>query len=126
MVSGPPFVLTAYWMTMPSRRTHVALCVADGSALRVCGAVVGEVHAALGRGAPTLRGWLMWCGRFVIGGIKVSFWASGTLKIVIPIENYPTNGVFGWLVITPYEGWRCELADSIYIFTIYIGGKQRT
>ena len=38
MVSGPPFVLTAYWMTMPSRRTHVALCVADGSALRVCGA----------------------------------------------------------------------------------------
>ena len=65
----------------------------------------------------------MWCGRFVIDGVKVSFWGSGTLKIVIPIENYPTNGVFGWLVITPYEGWRCELADSIYIFTIYIGGK---
>ena len=30
-----------------------------------------------------------WCDRFGQYGIKVGFWASGTLKIVIYVENYP-------------------------------------
>ena len=38
-------------------------------------------------------------------GITVSFWGSGTLKIVIPIENHPQEReVFGWLIITPLGG----------------------
>ena len=27
--------------------------------------------------------------RSLLYGIKVSFWGSGTLKIAIPVENYP-------------------------------------
>ena len=34
-------------------------------------------------------------------GIKVSFWGSGTLKIVIPKKITPRNEVLGWLIITP-------------------------
>ena len=34
--------------------------------------------------------------RFVQYGIKVSFWGSGTLKIVIYVENYPQKRGF-WL-----------------------------
>ena len=29
----------------------------------------------------------IWCDRFVLDGIKVSFGGPGTLKIVIPVEN---------------------------------------
>ena len=29
-----------------------------------------------------------------IYGIKVSFWGSGTLKIAIPVENYPQKRFF--------------------------------
>ena len=32
--------------------------------------------------------------------IKVSFWGSGTLRIVILVGNHPRNVVFGWLIIT--------------------------
>ena len=32
--------------------------------------------------------------RFSQYGIKVSFWGSGTLKIVIYIENYPSETMF--------------------------------
>ena len=46
-----------------------------------------------------------WRDRFVQYGIKVSFWGSGTLKIVIYVENYPRNDVFGWLIITHPLGW---------------------
>ena len=35
-----------------------------------------------------------WCDRFVLYGIKVSFWGSGTLKIVIYVENYPQKRSF--------------------------------
>ena len=34
-----------------------------------------------------LRGRPRWCDRFGQYGIKVSFWGSGTLKIVIYVEN---------------------------------------
>ena len=42
------------------------------------------------KGLPNLR------DRFVQYGIKVSFWGSGTLKIVIYVENYPQKRSF-WL-----------------------------
>ena len=29
-------------------------------------------------------------------------WGSGTLKIVIYVENYPQKRFSGWLIITPY------------------------
>ena len=35
------------------------------------------------RGVPT------WDDRFSQYGMKVSFWGSGTLKIVIYVKNYP-------------------------------------
>ena len=36
-----------------------------------------------------------WCGRFGQYGIKVSFWGSGTLKIVILVENnHPQKRIF--------------------------------
>ena len=34
----------------------------------------------------------------------LSFWASGTLKIVIYVENYPQRRSFWWLIITPSGG----------------------
>ena len=53
----------------------------------------------------SLRGRPTWDDRFSQYGIKVSFWGSGTLKIVIYVENYPQKrDVFGWLIITPSGG----------------------
>ena len=46
----------------------------------------------------TLRGWPRWRDRFPQYGIKVSYWGSGTLKIVIPVENHPHPNV--WLLST--------------------------
>ena len=47
------------------------------------------------KGLPNLR------DRFVQYGIKVSFWGSRTLKIVIYVfENHPQKRRFGWLTIT--------------------------
>ena len=36
-----------------------------------------------------LRGVPRWRDMFPQYGIKVSYWGSGTLKIVIPVENHP-------------------------------------
>ena len=41
-----------------------------------------------------VKGVPRWCDRFGQYGIKVSFWASGTLKIVIYVENYPQKRCF--------------------------------
>ena len=41
-----------------------------------------------------------------IYGIKVSFWGSGTLKIVIPVENYPQKRSFRLADYHPF-GWGC-------------------
>ena len=47
-------------------------------------------------------------GLYLKYGAKVSFWGSGTLKIVIYVENStPRNDVFGWLIITPSGGGGC-------------------
>ena len=48
-----------------------------------------------------LKGVPRWCDRFGQYGIKVSFWASETLKIVISSKTSPRNDVFGWLIMTP-------------------------
>ena len=49
-----------------------------------------------GGAEKAVRGVPRWRGRFVQYGIKVSFWGSGTLKIVIYVENYPQKRCF-WL-----------------------------
>ena len=41
-----------------------------------------------------VKGVPRWCDRFGQYGIKVSFWASGTLKIVIYVKNYPQKRCF--------------------------------
>ena len=38
--------------------------------------------------ASRIRGVPRWRDRFLQYGIKVSYWGSGTLKIVIPVENH--------------------------------------
>ena len=54
-----------------------------------------------------IRGWPTWDDRFSQYGINVSFWGSGTLKIVIYVKKLtPRNEVFGWLIIPP-SGWGC-------------------
>ena len=56
---------------------------------------------------PTVKGLLRWCDSVGQYGIKVSFWGSGTLKIVTLVENHPQKRVrvcFGWMIITPLEG----------------------
>ena len=47
-----------------------------------------------GVGAEYIRGWRGLLDRFTLYGIKVSFWGSGTLKIVIYVESYPQKRSF--------------------------------
>ena len=54
-----------------------------------------------------LKGVPRWCDRFGQYGIKVSFWASGTLKIVIYVENYPQKRSFWVAYYHPLWGWGC-------------------
>ena len=73
-------------------------------------------------GLPTFQG----C---ILGFPVVSFWGSGTLKIVIYVENQPQKRGFCWLIIIPlWVGVLISGRDIICIHTIYIhiGGKQRT
>jgi len=53
----------------------------------------------------TLKGVPRWRDRFVQYGIKVSFWGSGTLKIVIYVENYPQKRCFRLADYHPLWGW---------------------
>ena len=43
--------------------------------------------------------------RLFFCGIKVSFWGSGTLKIVIYVENYPQKRCFRLADYHPLWGW---------------------
>ena len=52
-----------------------------------CGAHTTHDHKR--ESQTQIRGVPRWRDRFVEYGIKVSFWGSGTLKIVIYVENYP-------------------------------------
>ena len=52
-----------------------------------------------------LRGWPTWDDRFSQYGIKVSFWGSGTLKIVIYVENYPQKRRFRLADYHPLWWW---------------------
>ena len=47
------------------------------------------IGCRLVRRGGTLRGVPRWRDRFPQYGIKVSYWGSETLKIVIPVENHP-------------------------------------
>ena len=53
----------------------------------------------------TIKGVPRWCDRFGQYGIKVSFWASVTLKIVIYVENYPQKRCFRLADYHPLWGW---------------------
>ena len=51
--------------------------------------IIGGGAGGLDRFLSTVRGVPRWRDRFPQYGIKVSYWGSGTLKIVIPVENHP-------------------------------------
>ena len=61
-----------------------------------------------------------WCDRFDQYGIKVRFWATGTLKIVIYVENHPQKRSF-WLA-DYHPLWVGVLISghNIYTYHIYI------
>ena len=90
---------------------HPNRCVCAGCCgVRVCGArVCARVRerrygtarrpaASIPRGGVPLpyriRGVPRWCDRFCQYGIKVCFWGSGTLTIVIYVETYPQKRSF--------------------------------
>ena len=50
----------------------------------------------VGQMVPPFKGPAQVIKQVCIYGIKVSFWGSGTLKIVIPVENHPQKRSF-WL-----------------------------
>ena len=62
------------------------------------GAMVAKINYKALRGLPR------WCDRFGQYGIKVSFWASETLKIVIYVENYPQKRCFRLAYYNPLWG----------------------
>ena len=68
--------------------------------------------------------------RFSQYGIKVSVWGSGTLKVVIYVENYPHRRNFRLgMIITPNgEVGVLISGHNIYTYHIYTyrGDKQRT
>ena len=52
-----------------------------------------------------VKGLPRWRDRFSQYGIKVSFWGSETLKIVIYVENYPQKRCFRLADYHPLWGW---------------------
>ena len=55
-----------------------------------------------------LQGGARWDDRFGQYGIKVSLWGSGTLKIVILVENHPQKRIFRlWLINSQSQGGGC-------------------
>ena len=76
-----------------------------------------------------LQGGGRWDDRFGQYGFKVSFWGSGTLKIVILVENTtPRNGFFGWLINSQSEGGVLISGHYRYSYHVCIwrGDKHRT
>ena len=77
-----------------------------------------------------LKGVPRWRDRFVQYGIKVSFWGSGTLKIVIYVENYPQKRCFRLAYYYPLGGLVRGVTQRTNIYPLnictYRGGKQRT
>ena len=61
-----------------------------------------------------------WRDRFPQYGIKVSYWGSGTLKIVIPVENHPQKPENRLAYYHPLGGWGVLISGQIYIITIYV------
>ena len=52
-------------------------------------------------------------------GIKVSYWGSGTLKIVIPVENHPQKTGNRLADYHP-SGVGVLISGQIYVLTIYV------
>ena len=59
-----------------------------------------------------------WCDRFGQCGIKVCFWGSGTLKIVIYVENHPQRRSF-WLAYY-HPLWVGVLISGHNMYTYHI------
>ena len=53
-----------------------------------------------------------------IYGVKVSFWGSGTLKIVIYVENHPQKRSF-WLALSPLWVGVLISGHNMYTYHIY-------
>ena len=73
-----------------------------------------------------IKGVPRWRDRFVQYGIKMSFGGSGTLKIMIYVENYPQKRLADY---HPLWGWEVLISGyNIYTYHIctYMGDKQRT
>ena len=90
-------------------------------------ATISQVRLTLGfypSKAPTIRGVPRWCDRFGQYGTKVDFGSSGTLRIVIYVENHPHRPVLWLDDYHPSEGggcsWGCYSADNIPILTKYV------
>ena len=59
--------------------------------------------------------------------MTVSFWGSGSLKIVIPLSKItPRNRKIGWIIITPSVGVNQRTNICSHHMCTYRGGKQRT
>jgi hypothetical protein len=60
-----------------------------------------DILSVLSRASRVYRACPRWCDRFGQPGIKVSFWGSGTLKIVILVETHRRNGFYGCSQLSP-------------------------
>ena len=60
-----------------------------------------DILSVLSRSSRVYRACPRWCDRFGQPGIKVSFWGSGTLKIVILVETHRRNGFYGCSQLSP-------------------------
>ena len=67
-----------------------------------------------------VRGLPRWRDSFPQYGIKVSFWGSGTLKIVIPVENHPQKTENRLDDYHPLGGWGVLISVQIHALTIYL------
>ena len=97
---------------IPSRTMCITCLLSKAFILTCCVcAVVPEKNASHSaqctpfsnavKGLPNLR------DRFVQYGIRMSFWGSGTLKIVIYVENYPQKPSFWLADYHPLWGGGC-------------------
>ena len=87
------------------RGRRCARTAGDACAMRAGGdGRDGECVGVLG---VELRGLPTWDNRFGQYGIKVSFWGSGTLRIVIYVENNPQKPKQRLAYYHPLCGWEC-------------------
>ena len=65
--------------------------------------IIGGGAGGLDRFLSTVRGVPRWRDRFPQYGIKVSYWGSGTLKIVIPVSKITERSADDLTNLTPFS-----------------------